>query len=61
VWKTNLSGQNGSDPDQSGRRRHNGQGGALWRPDKSVSSGIYLIRAATSDGKTATKRIVYLK
>ncbi len=33
----------------------------IWRPDKSIASGLYLIRATTQDGQTITKRIVYLK
>ena len=35
--------------------------GFIWTPDASVSSGIYFVRAAMSDGQTITKRIVYLK
>ncbi len=33
----------------------------IWQPDKSISSGIYLVRATTNDGRTTTKRIVYVK
>ncbi|MCD6501925.1 hypothetical protein J7L01_04935 [bacterium] len=33
----------------------------IWRPDESISSGIYLVRARTIDGNCVTKRIVYLK
>jgi len=33
----------------------------IWTPDKSIASGIYLVRATTQDGQTITKRIVYLK
>ena len=32
----------------------------IWRPDKSISSGIYLIRARAGNNKI-TKPIVYLK
>jgi len=32
----------------------------IWRPDKSLSSGIYLVRA-TIGKQTIAKRIVYLK
>ncbi|MCD6501629.1 T9SS type A sorting domain-containing protein [bacterium] len=32
----------------------------IWQPEKSVGSGIYLIRAKIGDGEI-TKRIVYLK
>ena len=32
----------------------------IWRPEKSLGSGIYLIRTS-SDNKTVTKRIIYLK
>ena len=58
VWQANLSGQNGSDPIE--RRRHEGQAERLWRPDETISSGIYLIRA-TAGNETITKRIVYLQ
>ena len=41
---------------------------AIWRPDESLPSGVYLVRATVGGrgdlnptGKTATKRIVYLK
>ena len=33
----------------------------IWHPDKSSASGIYLIRVATKDGSTETKRVIYLK
>jgi hypothetical protein len=33
----------------------------IWTPDKSIASGIYLVRARTGDGQTASKRIVLLK
>ena len=33
----------------------------IWTPDKTIASGIYLVRATTQDGQTITKRIVYLK
>jgi len=50
-------------------------GALIWRPDPSLGSGVYLVRACfgpstqtgckqgsgTSDGNIATKRIVYLK
>jgi len=34
--------------------------GFTWQPDKSIASGIYLIRATMGD-ETRTKRVVYLK
>ena len=37
------------------------RGKYIWQPDKSIASGIYLVRATTEDGQTITKRIVYLK
>jgi len=37
------------------------QGVIIWQPDKSIASGIYLVRATTQDGQTITKRIVYVK
>jgi len=33
----------------------------IWTPDKSVGSGVYLVRARVGGGATATKRVVYLK
>ena len=33
----------------------------IWTPDKSISSGVYLIRATAQDGQIAAKRVVYLK
>ena len=33
---------------------------SIWEPDETVESGIYLIRS-TSSGKSATKRIFYIK
>ena len=32
----------------------------IWHPEKSISSGIYFVRA-NFDGQTITKRVVYLK
>ena len=32
----------------------------VWKPDESITSGIYLVRAK-SDGQTITRRIIYLK
>ncbi len=42
-------------------RAERGFRGFVWQPDQSISSGIYLVRARTEDGRTTTKRIVYLK
>ena len=33
----------------------------IWTPDKTVGSGVYLVKAMTEDGKQITKRIVYLR
>ena len=33
----------------------------IWRPDESISSGVYLVRATAGDEWTITKRIVYIK
>ena len=33
----------------------------IWRPIKSIPSGVYFIRATTGDGNAISKRIVYLK
>ncbi len=33
----------------------------VWRPDESLPSGVYLVRARVDSGATATKRVVYLK
>ena len=32
-----------------------------WSPDESVKSGVYLVRALLADGKSETKRVVFLK
>jgi len=32
----------------------------IWKPEKSVGSGVYLVRAKIGD-ETVSKRIVYLK
>jgi len=37
------------------------QGIYIWRTEEHISSGVYLVRATTSDGQQITKRIVYLK
>jgi len=36
-------------------------GKLVWQPDETISSGVYLVRATTSDGQQISKRIVYLK
>ncbi len=33
----------------------------IWTPDKTISSGIYLVKATAQNGETITKKIVYLK
>ncbi len=33
----------------------------IWTPDKSISSGIYFVRARMNDGQAITKRIVYIR
>ena len=33
----------------------------IWHPEKEMGSGIYLVKATTKNGLTATKRIMYLK
>ena len=35
--------------------------GFIWRPDESISSGVYFIEATTKYGLSATKKILYLK
>ncbi len=35
--------------------------GVIWTPDKSIASGIYLVRARMNNGRIMTKRVVYLK
>jgi hypothetical protein len=47
--------------DINGRNLAHFPGGTqIWRPDNSVGSGIYLVRAKMGD-KEITKRVVYLK
>jgi len=33
----------------------------VWQPDESIASGIYLVRARTEDGRTATRKVVLLR
>jgi len=33
----------------------------IWKPDESISSGIYLVRVTAMNGNCVTKRILYLK
>ncbi len=33
----------------------------IWHPDENISTGVYLIKATTTDGLSTIKRIVYLK
>jgi len=37
----------------------NGQ--RIWTPNKEIGSGIYLVKATTKNGQSATKRIVFMK
>ncbi|RKZ28823.1 hypothetical protein DRQ26_00325 [bacterium] len=32
-----------------------------WTPDKSISSGIYFVKAIFENNRTISRRIVYLK
>ncbi|MGC9314036.1 MAG: hypothetical protein ACP5G4_00245, partial [bacterium] len=43
------------------RPRNDNAGEFLWRPDPSIPSGVYLMRATALNGACASKRIVYLK
>ena len=45
-----------------------GEGGAqrrmrefIWRPAQTIASGIYIVKARTEDGGTASKRVVYIR
>jgi len=33
----------------------------IWQPDETITSGVYLIKIQTENGRTATRKIVYLK
>ena len=35
--------------------------GFVWQPDKTIASGTYLVKIRTNDGRTASKKIAYLK
>ena len=64
VVFTNAMGARSPRPMQKGAETAPLQNGArtfTWTPDQSIASGIYLVRATTDDGRTTTKRIVYLK
>ncbi|MCD6417709.1 hypothetical protein J7M00_02870, partial [bacterium] len=53
-------GSDGQNPSPSGEGfRMRGQ--FIWKPDKSLASGIYLIRATTEDGQTITRRAILMK
>ena len=53
---TNLSPLlRGTDPNA----QHEGQG-VIWRPDESIPSGVYLIRATVGE-QTITKRAILMK
>ena len=43
------------------REMSEGQRVYIWHPDQSIASGIYLVKARTEDGRTITKRVVYLR
>ena len=43
------------------REMSEGQRVYVWQPDETIFSGIYLVRARTEDGRTASKRVVYLR
>ncbi len=34
---------------------------SIWHPENGLETGIYLVRATTKDGRTATKKIVYMR
>ncbi len=60
----NIVGANSVRPIDKGRMPYAPTNGArtfIWTPDKSISSGIYLVRATMDDGRTTTKRIVYVR
>ncbi len=64
VWRPPSSRHGGTlSPLSRGtdRSASEGQGVYIWTPDKSIASGIYLVRATTNDGRTTTKRIVYIR
>jgi len=58
VWQTHLSEQNGSDMNEP--RSDNGQGKALWQPEKTIGSGVYFAKTIVN-GKALSQRIIYLK
>ncbi len=53
----------GSQPAQNGYRAAPTKGVRtfIWTPDQSISSGIYLIRVTMNDGRTITKRALFIK
>ena len=43
------------------REMSEGQRVYVWHPDQSIASGIYFVRVRMEDGRTAMKRVVYLR
>ncbi|NWF91186.1 MAG: hypothetical protein HXY50_17200 [Ignavibacteriaceae bacterium] len=37
------------------------RGDVVWRPEAGLTSGVYLVRATSGDGRIATQRVVYVK
>ncbi len=64
VVFTNAVGARSPRPMQKGAETAPLQNGArtfIWHPNKSIASGIYLVRATTDDGRTTTKRVILIK
>jgi hypothetical protein len=32
-----------------------------WQPEKSIGSGVYLVRVSINDAQAVTKKVIYLK
>ena len=58
VWKANLS--DSKERLQRDAKHRWSSGTLVWTPDKSISSGIYLIKATIND-QTITKRVILIK
>jgi len=41
--------------------RNDSAGELIWSPQDNLPSGVYLVRTATPDGRSATQRVLYLK
>jgi len=63
VWSSNVGVTHRGYPDRPGQTQGSAptNGTIIWTPDKTISSGVYLIKVTAPDGQIASKKIIYLK